>query len=70
MTSVPVLADRTMRARRGGTCPACHGPILPGQLIARCPGRVWHHAACYVAEGGHRHNADGSCRETSTEEKP
>jgi hypothetical protein len=64
-----VLADRTMRARREGTCPVCHGPILVGQPIARCPGRVWMHASCYVAHGGHRHHVDGTCRDTSTEEE-
>jgi hypothetical protein len=70
MTAIPVLADRTCRARREGTCPACRGPILVGQYIARCPGRVWLHASCFVANGGHTHNSDGACRQTSTEEEP
>lgn len=69
MTSVPVLATRVMKARRTSVCPACHSPITPGQPIARCPGRLWFHAACYVSGGGHRHHSDGTCPETRTEEE-
>jgi hypothetical protein len=56
--TVPVLADRVMKARRESTCPACGGIVRPGSQIARCPGRLWFHIACYIADGGHRHAID------------
>jgi hypothetical protein len=55
MTSVPVLADRVMKARRESVCILCAGPVRVGQQIARCPGRQWVHAACFI---GHKHNLD------------
>lgn len=55
MTAVPVVADRVMKARKETQCSICHGWIRVGQLIARCPGRVWMHASCFI---GHRHDAD------------
>jgi hypothetical protein len=56
--TVPVVADRVMRARRETQCPACRAWIRPGQHIARCPGGLWLHASCFI---GHRHNRDGQC---------
>jgi hypothetical protein len=56
--TVPVLADRVMKARRESTCVACSGPVRVGQRIARCAGGLWLHLACFI---GHRHNLDGRC---------
>lgn len=53
MTAVPVLATNVRKARFESTCPACRGPVLVGQQIARCPAGVWQHASCFVR--GHRH---------------
>ena len=55
MSSVPVVADRVMRARRESLCILCGAVVLIGQQIARCPGRQWVHVACFI---GHRHNLD------------
>ena len=49
-----LTASRVMKARREGTCPICRGPILVGQLIAKCG--VWAHAQCVV---DHQHQEDG-----------
>lgn len=54
-TSIPVVADRVMKARRTSTCILCGDLIQVGQPIARCPGKVWVHVACFI---GHRHNTD------------
>jgi hypothetical protein len=43
---LPVV-DRTMKARREGTCPLCNGPVRVGDLIARCC-TTWYHASCVV----------------------
>jgi len=41
------LATRTMKARRSSTCPACRGPILTGQTIARLASPpAWVHVRC------------------------
>jgi hypothetical protein len=40
-TDSPVTATRVMKARRTSTCPACHGPILAGQQIAKAG--TWQH---------------------------
>jgi ribosomal protein L37AE/L43A len=62
MTTIPVLANRVMRARRETECPRCSRVIRIGQMIARCPGGLWMHCSCYIANGGHRHNTDdGQC---------
>jgi hypothetical protein len=55
MSSVPVVADRVMRARRESVCILCRGVIRTGNQIAKCPGRQWVHVACFI---GHRHNLD------------
>jgi hypothetical protein len=50
------LADRVMKARRCPTCPACRGPITPGQQIGRCKvGGMWVHLWCLLE---HQHDED------------
>lgn len=41
----PVLASRTRKARRSGTCALCHGLVLVGQLIGLIPAG-WAHTDC------------------------
>ena len=55
MSAVPVVADRVMRARHESTCTLCSGVVKVGQQIARCPGGLWVHAACFI---GHKHDID------------
>lgn len=43
-----ILAHRTRKARRGGACPLCRGPVRIGQHIAKL-GLTWVHIACAVA---------------------
>jgi hypothetical protein len=61
--TVPVVADRVIKARRESVCAGCHGPVRVTNRIARCPAGAWFHLSCYLAEGGHRHFADrpGEC---------
>lgn len=54
--TVPVVAVRVCKARYESTCP-CGAPIRPGQLIAKCSGGLWQHAACYL---GHKHQLDNT----------
>jgi hypothetical protein len=60
MTTIPVLADRVMRARRESTCSICGALVRVGNQIARCPGGLWVHCKCFI---GHTHNLDrpGEC---------
>jgi hypothetical protein len=53
--TVPVLATGVRKARFESTCPACRGPIVISDRIARCPGNLWFHLACYL---GHQHQLD------------
>jgi hypothetical protein len=55
MTTIPVLADRVMKARRESVCTLCSCVVLVGQQIARCPGGLWVHAACFI---GHKHDIE------------
>jgi len=55
VTAVPVLATHVRKARRESTCTLCSGVVKVGQQIARCPGGLWVHAACFI---GHRHHVD------------
>ena len=43
-----ILANRTRKARRNGSCPLCRAPVHIGQNIARL-GLTWVHTICAVA---------------------
>lgn len=43
----PLLASRTLKARRRGTCALCPGAVATGQRIGLTP-LGWCHVACIV----------------------
>jgi hypothetical protein len=55
VSTVPVVADRVMKARRESVCSLCGDVVKPGMQIARCPGGLWVHCSCFI---GHRHHID------------
>lgn len=42
-----ILATRTRKARRNGSCPLCPDPVWRGQSIALV-GRTWLHTSCVL----------------------
>jgi hypothetical protein len=57
MTTPPAAFTRVKKARHTSTCPACRGPILPGQQIALSG--YWQHVQHVIDRNAKDSTEDG-----------